>query len=135
MHSFELIWLDDEYKRTHVGRMAKSAPKLIVVDSSDQRLARDLRSSRLVMIVFHREECPHCIQLFGLLPSCTGELEGMLKVIRADIAQCLRSAAYNKVRVTPTALLVEDGIVVERIEGAISKAKLLTSLNKVFRAE
>ncbi len=111
------------------------APKLIVVDSTDQRLARDLRSSRLVMIVFHQAECPHCLRLFGLLPSCAGELEGMLKVVRCDISPCLRSSAYNKVRLTPTSLLVRDGIVVERMEGEMTKAELLASINKVFRAK
>ncbi len=117
-----------------MGKSGAGAPKLIVVDSTDQRLARDLRSSRLVIIVFHRPACSHCVQLFDLLPSCTGELEGMLKVLRADVTSCLRSAAYNKVRVTPTALLVKDGIVVERIEGAVPKTELLSAINKAFRA-
>lgn len=111
------------------------APKLIVVDSSDQRLAQDLRSNRLVMIVFHWPECTHCLKLFGLLPSCVADLEGRVKVVRCEVPSCLSSSAYNKVRVTPTCLLVRNGIVVDRMEGELPQKELVSRINKAIRGK
>lgn len=118
-----------------MGKSGEGAPKLILVDSTDQRLARDLRSSRLVMIVFHQLECPHCLNFFGLLPACAPDMEGMLKVIRCEVGNCILSSAYNKVRVSPTSLLVRDGIVVNRMEGEMTKADLLSHINKASAAK
>lgn len=116
--------------------MAKSeasVPRVVVVNSTDKRLARDLRSTRLVMVVFHRAECPHSLQLFGLLAACNEELEGNLKVVRCEVESCMRSLAYNKVRVTPTILLVKEGIVADRIEGELTKKELVDRVNKLFQ--
>lgn len=115
-----------------MSKLGDGAPKLVVVDSTDQKLARDLRSTRLVLVVFHRVECPHSLKLFGLLPNFVQELDGYLKVVRCEVAACMLSSAYNKVRVTPTCLLVRDGIVVDRLEGELPKGELLNRINKLF---
>lgn len=110
------------------------APKLLVVDSNDSRLASDLRSPRLCVVVFYQDNCQQSKLLFQHLRTILPKLEVQIKLIRCLVNESITSCAYHKVIGTPTILLVKDNKQIDRLLGAIPANQLLDRLNHSISA-
>lgn len=77
-----------------------------------------------VVAVFWRRECPPCEQLDPVLNRLAREYAGKLLVVKLNVEDAPQAAQREQVRHLPTLLLVKDGRVVQRGEGAPTESAL-----------
>nr|WP_290668200.1 thioredoxin [Ardenticatena sp.] len=74
--------------------------------------------------VFWRRDCPPCEQLDLLLDRLARDYAGKLLVVKLNVEDAPKAAQREQVRHVPTLLLVKDGRVVQRGDGAPSEPTL-----------
>ncbi len=81
-------------------------------------------ASGLVMVDFWAAWCGPCRAIAPALEAIAGASEGQVTLMKVDVDENPGLAARYNVRSIPTILFVKHGMVVERVVGAVPKAKL-----------
>ena len=77
-----------------------------------------------VVAVFWRRDCPPCEQLDPVLNRLAREYAGKLLVVKLNVEDAPQAAQREQIRHLPTLLLVKEGRVVQRGEGAPTETAL-----------
>ncbi len=81
-------------------------------------------ASGLVMVDVWAAWCGPCRAIAPALEAIAGASEGQVTLMKVDVDENPGLAARYNVRSIPTILFVKHGMVVERVVGAVPKAKL-----------
>lgn len=84
-----------------------------------------LKNSELPLVVdFWATWCGPCRMIAPIVEELAKEYDGRLNVGKCDVEECDDLAAEFGIRNIPTLLFFKNGQVVEKMVGAVSKAKL-----------
>ena len=78
----------------------------------------------LAMVDFWAEWCGPCRAIAPVLEEIAGASEGRVTLLKVNVDESPGLAARYGVRSIPTILFVKDGVVVDRVVGAVPRAAL-----------
>ncbi len=90
-----------------------------------------LKSTIPVLVDFWAPWCGPCKSIAPVLEEIAGEYAGKLKIVKVNVDDNPRSPSAYDVRGIPNLIFFKDGVVVDRIVGAVPKDQLLSSISKV----
>jgi thioredoxin 1 len=88
------------------------------------------QSKGLTLVDFSATWCPPCRLIEPILDEIATERGSSLKVVTVDTDQNIRTTVRFNVRSAPTLLFFKNGEVVDRIVGAVPKARIDTIIRK-----
>ena len=94
--------------------------------------AQVLGSDRPVLVDFSATWCGPCKKLDPVVHEIASAYEGRLKVVKVDVDRAPGAAARFAVLSVPTLILFRDGLVQDQMIGVISKATLVSRVEKVL---
>lgn len=104
------------------------------VTITDQTFAAEVeRQPGLTVVDFGAEWCGPCRIIEPILEQVAAERAGAVKVAKIDSDENPRASARFNVRSLPTLLFFKDGQVVDRIIGAVPKARIDAVVEKHAR--
>lgn len=91
--------------------------------------AEVLKSQMPVLVDCWASWCGSFHQMNPIIEELAIEFAGYLKVSRLDVGRAEKLAARYGIRAVPTLLLFQDGQVIERVIGSVSKQRFANKLN------
>jgi len=82
------------------------------------------KSDRLTVVDFWATWCGPCRMIAPVLDDLAAQYKGSVTVAKLDIDQNVRTTMRYNVRSAPTLLFFKNGALVDRIIGAVPKAKI-----------
>jgi thioredoxin 1 len=76
--------------------------------------------------------CGSCHQMNPIIEALAIEFAGHLKIGRLNVGSSEKLAARYGIRAVPTLLLFQDGQVIERVIGSVSKQRFANKLNALL---
>jgi thioredoxin 1 len=99
--------------------------------ATDATFQQEVEQSKgLTLVDFSATWCPPCRLIEPILDEIATERGSSLKVVTVDTDQNIRSTVRFNVRSAPTLLFFKNGEVVDRIVGAVPKARIDTIITK-----
>ncbi|HON51689.1 MAG TPA: thioredoxin [Bacteroidales bacterium] len=87
------------------------------------------QSDKLVMIDFWAEWCGPCRMVAPIVAELATEYEGKAVIGKCDVDENSEIAVKFSIRNIPTLLFVKNGEVVDKLVGAVPKAKIVEKLD------
>lgn len=85
----------------------------------------ELKNGQLPLVVdFWATWCGPCRMIAPIVSELATEYDGKINVGKCDVEECDEIAAEFRVRNIPTIVFIKGGQVVDKVVGAVSKAKL-----------
>jgi thioredoxin 2 len=103
-----------------------------LVDAGDDELDAALDTSQLVLIDLWAPWCGPCRMVAPVLERLAGRYAGQVKIVKANVDDCPRSAARFDARSIPTLAIVRRGETVGRIVGAQPEAVLAQRIDALL---
>ncbi|OQX88756.1 MAG: thioredoxin [candidate division Zixibacteria bacterium 4484_93] len=104
-----------------------------VVFLSESNFSNEVERSELpVLVDLYADWCAPCKAMEPVLEAVEREFTGRLKVCRADVAQAPRLATRFKIFSIPTLLLFNEGAVMDKLVGNVSKERLIDRINNIL---
>ena len=92
-----------------------------------------LKNSELPLVVdFWATWCGPCRMIAPIVEELAKEYDGKINVGKCDVAECDELAAEFGIRNIPTLLFFKNGQVVDKMVGAVSKAKLQEKFESIL---
>jgi len=107
--------------------MLLAARCITLTDANFQ--AEVLETQMPVLVDCWASWCGSCHQMNPIIEALSIEFAGYLKVSRLDVGSAEMLAARYDIRAVPTLLLFQDGQVIERVIGSVSKQRFANKLN------
>lgn len=85
----------------------------------------------VVAVDFTADWCPPCRMMAPVLDAAARALEGQVRFVQIDSDENQRSTIRYNVRGLPTLLVFKDGVLVDRITGAVPLATVRERLARV----
>jgi thioredoxin 2 len=110
----------------HCGTCGKPLPWL--VNATDTTFEIEVRAAPTVVVDLWAPWCGPCRFVGPILEELSREWAGRLKVVKVNVDENQRLALQYDARSIPTMLVMRDGVVVDRIVGALPKPDLVARL-------
>ena len=92
-----------------------------------------LKNSELPLVVdFWATWCGPCRMIAPIVEELAKEYDGKINVGKCDVEECDELAAEFGIRNIPTLLFFKNGQVVDKMVGAVSKAKLQETFESIL---
>ena len=92
-----------------------------------------LKNSELPLVVdFWATWCGPCSMIAPIVEELAKEYDGKINVGKCDVEECDELAAEFGIRNIPTLLFFKNGQVVDKMVGAVSKAKLQEKFESIL---
>ena len=92
-----------------------------------------LKNSELPLVVdFWATWCGPCRMIAPIVEELAKEYDGKINVGKCDVEECDERAAEFGIRNIPTLLFFKNGQVVDKMVGAVSKAKLQEKFESIL---
>ena len=92
-----------------------------------------LKNSELPLVVdFWATWCGPCRMIAPIVEELAKEYDGKINVGKCDVEECDELAAEFGIRNSPTLLFFKNGQVVDKMVGAVSKAKLQEKFESIL---
>ena len=103
---------------------------------TDENFYREvLASSVPVLVHFQAPWCGVCRVTSPILTSFQAELSNQIRLVEINADENLKLANYYQLRTLPTLLYIQNGQVIERIEGFRSRENLRNRLNIIVQRD
>ncbi len=89
-----------------------------------------LKSELLVLVDFWAEWCGPCKMMSPVVDEIADELSGKIKIGKVNVDEAQQLAIKHSVMSIPTLILFKKGEPVDQLVGAVTKDRLLDSINK-----
>ncbi|MDB6109502.1 MAG: thioredoxin [Pedosphaera sp.] len=97
---------------------------------ADDNFAAEVLNSELpVLVDFWAEWCGPCRMIGPVVESLAEQYAGKVKVVKLNVDENQKVCADFSIRSIPTLLVFKQGVVVERVVGAVSRTVLMEKLN------
>ena len=101
------------------------------IDINDSNFKQEVLEENLpVLVDFWAVWCGPCLRLAPVIEQIAKEYRGKLKVCKLNVDDAPRTAASYEVMSIPTLAIFKNGKVVDKVIGALPKAKLATMIKK-----
>ena len=101
------------------------------IDINDSNFKQEVLEENLpVLVDFWAVWCGPCLRLAPVIEQIAKEYKGKLKVCKLNVDDAPRTAASYEVMSIPTLAIFKNGKVVDKVIGALPKAKLATMIKK-----
>ncbi len=91
-----------------------------------------LKSDVPVLVDLWAEWCGPCKLIHPIMDEMSEEFDGKAKFISLDVEESPTITAKYRVRNIPTVLFIKNGEVVDKIVGAVPKAKFVEKLESIL---
>lgn len=88
------------------------------------------QSSQVHLVVFHADWCPFCRAMAPIYTDVANSEKQRLRMTVIDHDTNMDLVSANNIKGLPTTLVMRDGIVIERREGAMTREDLLGMINR-----
>jgi thioredoxin 1 len=106
-------------------KQAPSAPtKDSVVNLSEAEFDESINRNEIVMVMFCKPECPHCMRMEPIYQELSEEMVDRVLCGRVNILTNVGLWKKYKVTGTPTFVLIQHGAVVGTVIGECTKERL-----------
>lgn len=100
------------------------------IDVTDTNFDETINNNELVVVDFWAPWCGPCRKLGPVLDDIAHEYSEKLKVVKLNTDENAESAKKHSVSGLPTLLLFKNGESVERMVGMLSKATIVSNIEK-----
>ena len=102
-----------------------------VVHATDSNFGGEvLGSDQVVLVDFWAPWCGPCRMVGPIVDQLASEYDGQAKVVKVNIDDSTETATKYGIRSIPSLLVFKDGEPIDRLVGAVPKAKLAETLEK-----
>lgn len=115
----------------HCGTCGKPLPWL--VNATDATFDVETHAAPTVIVDLWAPWCGPCRFVGPILEELSRELAGRLKVVKVNVDENQALALRHDARSIPTMLVIRDGVVVDRIVGALPKPDLVARLTPYLK--
>ncbi len=113
-----------------------TAASAAVRSLTDETFPAEIEQARgLALVDFGADWCPPCRMMAPIVEQLAAEYRGRVTVGAIDVDASQRVTTRYQVRSFPTFLLFRDGQVVERIVGAVPRARLVARLEALLAGD
>jgi len=104
-----------------------------VIEITDSNFdAEVLKSDQPILVDFWAAWCGPCRAIAPVIKELATEYDGRIKIGKCDVDKNSQTPGTYGVRAIPTLILFNDGEVREQITGAVSKAQIVSAMNKII---
>ena len=100
--------------------------------TDDQFEQEVLQADRTVLVDFWADWCGPCHVIAPALDELADEYDGKVKFVKIDTEENFDTMSEYGIRGLPTLLIFKDGERVDRVVGAVAKAQVKQTLEKVL---
>ena len=91
-----------------------------------------LQSPQLTIVDFWAPWCGPCKMISPLLDEIVSRYDGKVKVTKLNVDENSEASQHFGITSIPTLVFFNNGIIVDRITGAVSKSQLETRINRLL---
>ena len=88
-----------------------------------------VKAEQLVVVDFYADWCGPCKMMAPVVEGLAEEMSGEVKIGKLNVDNAPNTARAYSVMNIPTILFIKDGVVVDKIVGAVPKAGLVDKIN------
>lgn len=106
---------------------------MAVIEVNDATFEKEvLRSAEPVLIDLYADWCQPCKQIAPIVAELAAEHAGKLKVVKIDVDKSPMVAQSFRVQSIPMLVVIHQGRIVDRVQGAVDKASIQRMLEPVL---
>jgi len=87
-----------------------------------------IQSKKPTLVDFYATWCGPCQSLSTILESIKSDLKEKITILKIDVDKNIKASNKFKIRSVPTLILFQNGQIIWRINGALSKNELKTKI-------
>jgi thioredoxin 1 len=94
-----------------------------------------LQAQELVVVDFWAPWCGPCRMIAPVLEQIGASYNGELKIVKLNVDENPQNAQVYGIRSIPTLILFKNGVIVDKVIGAMPKNQLQARINRALSAE
>lgn len=114
--------------RAFLGRARLSGTPLVLTDAT---FSQALAAPKAV-VDFWSPSCPHCVAYKPVFEQVAGQVGSDILMVSANVNDAMQSAVGFKISSIPATIFLVGGKEVNRVEGEMSQADLLSEIARAF---